>query len=64
MLYRVDSTSATYQLMGWCGSSSKDIREPGSQGKPNWTNYDTLVGITGDNGGRGMDMIISKIGDL
>ena len=64
VLYRVDSTSATYQLMGWCGSGTKDVIDPTEQGKPNWTNYDTLVGITNNEGGVMLDMIISKIGDL
>ena len=64
VLYRVDSTSATYQLQGWCGSGTKDVIDPTEQGKPNWTNYDTLVGITNNEGGVMLDMIISKIGDL
>ena len=64
VLYRVDSTSATYQLMGWCGVTTKDIVDPDSQGKPTWTNYDTLVGVTWNNGGVMLDMIINKIGDL
>ena len=64
VLYRVDSTSATYQLMGWCGSGTKDVIDPTEQGKPNWTNYDTLVGITNNEGGLMLDIIISKIGDL
>ena len=64
VLYKVDSTTATYQLQGWCGSSTKDVIDPEEQGKPNWTNYDTLVGITDTNGGVMLDMIISKIGDL
>ena len=64
VLYKVDSTSATYQLMGWCGSSSKDVADPDAQGKPNWTNYDTLVGENWANGGVMLDMIITKIGDL
>ena len=64
VLYRVDSTSATYQLMGWCGCGTKDVIEPTEQGNPNWTNYDTLVGITNNEGGLMLDIIISKIGDL
>jgi hypothetical protein len=50
--------------MGWCGSSSKDVADPDAQGKPNWTNYDTLVGENWANGGVMLDMIITKIGDL
>ena len=64
VLYKVDSTSATYQLQGWCGSGTKDVIDPTEQGKPNWTNYDTLVGITNNEGGVMLDLIISKIGDL
>ena len=64
VLYKVDSTSATYQLQGWCGSGTKDVIDPTEQGKPNWTNYDTLVGITNNEGGLMLDIIISKIGDL
>mgnify|MGYP003117988091 FL=1 len=64
VLYKVDSTSATYQLMGWCGNTTKDVTDPDAQGKPTWTNYDTLVGYTGTNGGVMLDMIINKIGDL
>lgn len=64
VLYTVDSTSSTYQLMGWVGSGTKDICDPDAQGKPTWTNYDTLVGYSNANGGIQLDIIINKIGDL
>ncbi len=64
VLYRVDSTTASYQLQGWDGGSNKSVVDPDGQGKPTWTNYDTLVGYTDTNGGVMVDIIIEKIGDL
>ena len=64
IIYTVDSTSATYQLQGWSGVTTKTVIAPTSQGKPGWSNYDTLVGYTDANGGVMMDYNIFKIGDL
>ena len=63
IIYTVDSTSATYQLQGW-SSSNKTVKRPDGQGKPSWSNYDTLVGYSDSNGGVMMDYNIFKIGDL
>ncbi len=63
VLYKVDSTSATYQLQHWCGGT-KSVSHATSQGKPNWSNYDSLVGATWANGGVQLDIIIEKIGEL
>ena len=64
IIYTVDSTSATYQLQGWSGVTTKTVIAPTAQGKPGWSNYDTLVGYTDANGGVMMDYNIFKIGDL
>lgn len=63
ILYKVDSTSATYQINGWSGGT-KTIVQPPSQGKPSWTNYDALFGSSDANGGRMIDYIIVRVGDL
>lgn len=63
VLYKVDSTSATYQLQQWAGGT-KSVSHATSQGKPNWNNYDTLVGSTWADGGVQLDIIIEKIGEL
>ena len=62
IFYTVDSTSATYQVQGWCGSSTKTVKNPDAQGKPAWSNYDTLCGESNSTSGRQMDVIIQKIG--
>ena len=64
VIYTVDSTSATYQLQSWSGASNKSVKRPDGQGKPSWSNYDTLVGYSDSNGGVMMDINIFKIGDL
>ena len=63
LIYTVDSTSATYQLQGWSGGS-KTVKRPDGNGKPQWSNYDTLVGYSESNGGVMLDYNIFKIGDL
>ncbi len=63
MIYTVDDTTATYQLQGWCGGS-KTVKRPDGNGKPQWSNYDTLVGYSESNGGVMLDYNIFKIGDL
>ena len=62
IIYTVDSTTATYQLQGWSGGS-KTVKRPDGQGKPQWSNYDTLVGYSESNGGVMLDYNIFKIGD-
>ena len=64
IIYTVDSTSATYQLQGWSGAANKTVTRPNAQGKPSWSNYDTLVGYSDSNGGVMLDYNIFKIGDL
>ena len=64
IIYTVDSTSATYQLQGWSGAANKTVIRPSAQGKPSWSNYDTLVGYSESNGGVMLDYNIFKIGDL
>ena len=61
VFYNVDSTSATYQLQGWCGTSSKAAKNPDGQGKPSWSNYDTLAGESSSTAGRQLDVIITKV---
>jgi hypothetical protein len=64
IIYTVDSTSATYQLQGWSSAANKTVIRPSAQGKPSWSNYDTLVGYSETNGGVMLDYNIFKIGDL
>ena len=64
IIYTVDSTSATYQLQGWSGAANKTVKRPDGQGKPSWSNYDTLVGYSEANNGVMLDYNIFKIGDL
>jgi len=64
VIYTVDSTSATYQLQGWSGAANKVVKRPDGQGKPSWSNYDTLVGYSEGNNGVMLDYNIFKIGDL
>ena len=64
VIYTVDSTSATYQLQSWSGASNKSVKRPDGQGKPSWSNYDTLVGYSEANNGVMLDFNIFKIGDL
>ena len=64
IIYTVDSTSATYQLQGWSGNTTKTVIRPDAQGKPGWSNYDNLVGYTEGNNGVMIDYNIFKIGDL
>ena len=64
VMYTVDSTSSTYQIQGWSGLAAKQAKPGDGQGKPSWTNYDTLVGYTGSNNGIIVDFNIFKVGDL
>ena len=64
IIYTVDSTSATYQLQGWSSAANKTVIRADAQGKPSWSNYDTLVGYSDTNGGVMLDYNIFKIGDL
>ena len=64
VMYTVDSTSSTYQIQGWSGAAGKQAKPGDGQGKPSWTNYDTLVGYTGSNNGIIVDFNIFKVGDL
>ena len=64
IIYTVDSTSATYQLQGWSGNTTKTVIRPDAQGKPGWSNYDNLVGYSEGNNGVMLDYNIFKIGDL
>jgi len=64
IFYTVDSTSSSYQLQGWAGTSTRTVIDAGSsQGKPSWANYDTLVNETDVNAGKTLDIIISRLGD-
>ena len=64
IVYKVDSTSATYQLQGWSGATKTIANAGYSQGKPSWSNYSSIAGETDANGGRTMDISIYKIGEL
>ena len=64
VMYTGDSTSSTYQIQGWSGAAGKQAKPGDGQGKPSWTNYDTLVGYTGSNNGIIVDFNIFKVGDL
>ena len=63
IIYTVDSTSATYQLQGWSSAANKTVIRADAQGKPSWSNCDTLVGYSDTNGGVMLDYNIFKIGD-
>ena len=41
--------------------NNKTVIDGDAQGKPSWTNFDTLVGYTNTNGGVMVDIIINKI---
>lgn len=62
LIYRVDSTSSTYQLQGWCHSGTRTAGGTPT-GNPGWTDA-WGVNTTGTNEGRTIDIFVYKVGDL
>jgi len=64
IFYKVDSTTATYQVNGWNHSGTKIVDGDFNSGKPGWSGYDDVIGTTGANAGIAVDYIITRVGDL
>ena len=64
VFYKVDSTTATYQVNGWNHSGTKTASGTFSGGNPGWSGYEDVIGTTGTNAGIVVDYIIVRLGDL
>ena len=66
VFYKVDSTTATYQVNGWIhdGGTTKTATGSFSGGNPGWSGYSDVVGTTGSNIGIIVDYTIVKVGEL
>jgi len=64
LIYKVDSTTADYQLNGWCHSGSLTLASTFTGGKPSWTGYDDLVGNTDSSNGFATNIIVERVGKI
>ena len=64
IFYKVDSTTATYQVNGWNHSGTKTATGSFTGGNPGWSGYEDVIGTTGTNAGIIVDYIIVRLGDL
>jgi hypothetical protein len=65
VFYKVDSTTATYQVNGWMHcAGTKTATGSFTGGNPGWSGYADVVGTTGSNIGIVVDYTIVKVGEL